>query len=187
MAPEGTTECQHEKATLLAGFRSPNAVEIARYLCNRVLHELGSGTMIVKQGPCLLTRLFPDLMAGQSHVPSNRSSCLIDVPIPPNKYSPYTCHTTPHPWVNNLKIEVGNHIRARRRCWPREMRVVGNVLARQRRLSRPPVPPAFTRDQSGDGTLRKRLSENGRNTGQNGRWKRCPVGLSGHYQSSGPL
>jgi hypothetical protein len=102
---------------LLRGFRRPNAVEIARHLRNGIFHELRSGAMIVKQGPRPLTRLFPDLMARQSHIRSNRSSRLIHVSVPPNKYSPCACHMAPYPSSKkDLETEIGNHIRARRRC-----------------------------------------------------------------------
>jgi hypothetical protein len=97
IAPQPAAERHHEKPMLLGGFRSPNTVEIARHLRNRIFHELRCGTMIVKQGMRPLTRLFPDLMARQSHIWSNRSSCLIDLPVPPSQYSPCTCHNAPHP------------------------------------------------------------------------------------------
>jgi hypothetical protein len=72
IAPQPTTERQHEKPMLPGGLRSPNAIEIARHLRNRVFHEFGGGTMIIEQGMRPPTRLFPDLMAGQSHIRSNR-------------------------------------------------------------------------------------------------------------------
>ncbi len=82
---------------LLRRFRGPNTVEITRHLRNRVFHELGCGTMIIKKSFRPPTRVFPDLMASQSHIRPNRPSFLIDVPVPPNKYSPYMRHTAPHP------------------------------------------------------------------------------------------
>ncbi|HEY2040574.1 MAG TPA: hypothetical protein VGG95_12960, partial [Edaphobacter sp.] len=97
VAPQPAAERHHKEPMLLRRFRSPNTVEITRNLRDRVFHELCSGTMIVKEGMRPLTRLLPDLMAGQSHIWSNRSPCLINVPVPPNEYSPYTRHNAPHP------------------------------------------------------------------------------------------
>jgi hypothetical protein len=45
----------------------------------------------------------------------------------------------------------------------------------------------FGGDRTGNRTLRKRRSRDGRKTGQNGRSERHPIALSGRYESPGPL
>lgn len=92
VAAESPTEGYQEKSVLPGGQRCADPIQVTGDLRNRILHQFGRGPVIRNEKMCPLTGLFPNLMAGQSHVGPNRPSCAIHVPVPPGKSSPYARH-----------------------------------------------------------------------------------------------
>jgi hypothetical protein len=74
------------------GQRGTNTIQVARHLCHSSFHQFGCWGMFAHRRPGSFAGALPDLMAGQSHIGPNLSSCLIDIPIPPNKGVSCTRH-----------------------------------------------------------------------------------------------
>ena len=93
---------------LTRGQRSTDTIQVARHLCNGSFHQFGCGGVLAHRCPRPFASAFPDFVASQSHVGPNLSSCLIDIPIPPNK--PVSC--TRHNWHHRMRqfaAAISNH------------------------------------------------------------------------------
>src|SRR3984957_941896 len=118
IAAKGPAECHQDKPVLPSGERRPDPIQITGDLCNGILHEFSSWGLVSEENLCPLTGLFPNLMAGQSHVGPNRPSRMIEVPVPPSKNSLCTRH---HCTINSRRNMIHDEMlkitsRARRRC-----------------------------------------------------------------------
>lgn len=88
-------ERDHEKAIDVArGLHNTGAIEVARHLGDRGLHEVGGVARIGGERLSSPAGTIPDSVRGRSHVTPNRSSQTIDVSIPP-KRNVRTAHAAP--------------------------------------------------------------------------------------------
>jgi len=95
MTAEVAAEGDHQQAVLSRAIGRPKAIEVARDLRHCTLHQLSCWTMIAQDRNGPLTGLLPDSMGGEPRVRPNSSSNTIDLSVPPDKYSPCTCHDCP--------------------------------------------------------------------------------------------
>jgi len=86
IAAQGARESRQEKTVLTRGQGGTNTIQVARHLCHGVFHQFGCRGRFAHRRPRPMAGAFPDLMASQSHIGPNLSSCLVDIPIPPNKH-----------------------------------------------------------------------------------------------------
>lgn len=126
---ERAAEGCHEKPVFSRRQRSLDPFQIAGDLCYSVFHEFRGQGAVSEDSLSPLACLFPDLVSGRAHVRANRPARMIDLTVPPNKYSPCAYHECTIPKGN---LWNWSYIRARRKCFLERLLLLGNAFPRSR-------------------------------------------------------